>query len=99
MARKKMKEVSSLTVDELNTKIRDSEKELFESRLKLASGNLENTARPWQVNELYLQRLDAALQHFERYQRIEGKDKQVTKWIVDLKRRLNVKQRTAKVAE
>ncbi len=51
------------------------------------------------LNELYLQRLDAALQHFERYQRIEGEDKQVTKWIVDLRRRLNVKQRTANVAE
>ena len=49
--------------------------------------------------ELYLQRLDAALQHFERYQRIEGEDKQVTKWIVDLKRRVDAKQRTAKVAE
>ena len=51
------------------------------------------------LNELYLQRLDVALQHFERYQRIEGEDEQVTRWIVDLKRRLNAKQRTAKVAE
>jgi tetratricopeptide (TPR) repeat protein len=51
------------------------------------------------LNELYLQRLDAALQHFERYQEIQGEDKQVAKWIVDLKRRLNVKQRTAKVTE
>ncbi len=51
------------------------------------------------LNELYLQRLDAALQHFERYQRIEGEDKQVTKWIVDLRRRLDAKQRTANVAE
>ena len=51
------------------------------------------------LNELYLQRLDAALQHFEQYQRIEGEDKQVEKWIVDLKRRLDVKQRTANVAE
>jgi len=51
------------------------------------------------LNELYLQRLDAALQHFERYQEIHGEDKQVKKWIVDLKRRLNVKQRTAKVTE
>ena len=51
------------------------------------------------LNELYLRRLDAALQHFERYQEIEGEDKQVTKWIVDLRRRLDVKQRTAKVTE
>ncbi len=51
------------------------------------------------LNELYLQRLDAALQHFEHYREIAGEDKQVTKWIADLKRRLNAKQRTAKVAE
>ena len=51
------------------------------------------------LNELYLQRLDAALQHFERYEELEGEDKQVTKWIVDLRRRLDVKQRTAKVTE
>jgi tetratricopeptide (TPR) repeat protein len=51
------------------------------------------------LNELYLQRLDAALQHFERYQEIEGEDKQVAKWISDLKRRLDVQQRAAKVTE
>jgi len=51
------------------------------------------------LNELYLQRLDAALRHFERYQEIEGEDKQVTKWIADLKRRLNAQQRAANVAE
>ena len=51
------------------------------------------------LNELYLQRLDAALQHFERYQEIEGEDKQVVKWIADLRRRLDAQQRTAKVAE
>ena len=49
------------------------------------------------LNELYLQRLDAALQHFERYEELEGEDKQVMKWIADLKRRLDVKPRTAKV--
>ncbi len=51
------------------------------------------------LNELYLQRLDAALQHFERYQMIEGEDGQVTKWIVDLRRRVEAKPRTANVAE
>ena len=51
------------------------------------------------LNELYLQRLDAALRHFERYQEIEGEDRQVTKWIADLRRRLDAQQRTAKVAE
>ena len=51
------------------------------------------------LNELYLQRLDAALQHFEQYQALAGGDKQVEKWIVDLKRRVAAHQRTANVAE
>ena len=40
------------------------------------------------LNELYLQRLDAALQHFELYQELAGEDKQVEKWISDLRRRV-----------
>ena len=51
------------------------------------------------LNELYLQRLDAALQHFEIYQSIVGEDKQVAKWITDLKRRVTANQRTANVAD
>ena len=49
--------------------------------------------------ELYLQRLDAALRHFEIYQELEGGDKQVEKWIADLRRRVAATQRTANVAE
>ena len=51
------------------------------------------------LNDLYLQRLDAALQHYERYQEIAGKDDQVAKWIVDLKRRIGAAERTANVTE
>lgn len=51
------------------------------------------------LNELYLQRLDIALQHFERYQALGNDDKQVEKWIVDLKRRIAATQRTANVTE
>ncbi len=51
------------------------------------------------LNELYLQRLDVALQHFEAYQRLVGEDKQVEKWIADLRRRVAASQRTANVAE
>ncbi len=51
------------------------------------------------LNELYLQRLESALQHFETYQGLVGEDKQVEKWIADLKRRLAAAQRTANVAE
>ena len=51
------------------------------------------------LNELYLQRFDAALQHFETYQALVGEDKQVEKWIADLRRRVAATQRTANVAE
>lgn len=51
------------------------------------------------LNELYLQRLDIALEHFEKYQQLIGEDKQVEKWIADLKRRITADQRTANVTE
>jgi Tfp pilus assembly protein PilF len=51
------------------------------------------------LNDLYLQRLDAALQHYERYQELAGEDQQVSKWIADLKRRISATQRTANVTE
>ena len=51
------------------------------------------------LNELYLQRLDVALQHFEVYQRLVDSDKQVEKWIADLTRRVAASQQTANVAE
>jgi tetratricopeptide (TPR) repeat protein len=49
--------------------------------------------------DLYLQRLDAALAHYERYQELAGEDQQVSKWIADLKRRISATQRTANVTE
>jgi len=51
------------------------------------------------LNELYLQRLEAALRHFETYQSLVGEDKQVAKWITDLTRRVAASQQTANVAE
>ena len=51
------------------------------------------------LNELYLQRLELALQHFERYQELVGEDKQVGRWITDLQRRVAANQRTANVTE
>jgi len=51
------------------------------------------------LNELYLQRLDVALHHFETYQSLVGEDKQVAKWIKDLTRRVAANQRTANVAD
>ena len=51
------------------------------------------------LNELYLQRIDLALLHFEYYQSLIGGDEKVEKWIVDLKRRVEANQRTANVTE
>ena len=51
------------------------------------------------LNELYLQRLEPALQHFEIYQTLVGEDKQVEKWISDLRRRVAANQQTANVAD
>ena len=44
------------------------------------------------LNELYLQRLETALEHFEQYQSIVGEDKQVERWIADLRRRVAAAQ-------
>lgn len=49
--------------------------------------------------ELYLQRLEPALQHFETYQELGSGDDQVARWIVDLRRRVAAMQRTANARE
>jgi Tfp pilus assembly protein PilF len=51
------------------------------------------------LNELYLQKLDTALLHFERYLELGGQDEEVEKWVADLKRRIGASQRTANVTE
>lgn len=51
------------------------------------------------LNDLYLRRLDVALVHYERYQALVGEDKQVTRWIADLKRRIDSAPRAANVTE
>jgi len=51
------------------------------------------------LNELYLQRLEVALQHFETYQSLVGEDAQVEKWISDLRRRVAADKQAANVAE
>ncbi len=44
------------------------------------------------LNELYLQRLDTALKHFEQYQSLVGEDELVGRWIADLRRRVAAAQ-------
>jgi len=47
MAHKQFKEIKELTVEELNSKVRVLEKEIFESRIQLATGQLANPAGIW----------------------------------------------------
>ncbi|MDZ7644193.1 MAG: tetratricopeptide repeat protein [Woeseiaceae bacterium] len=51
------------------------------------------------LSELYLQRLEQALTHFQRYQELTGEDEEVGRWIIDLERRVAANQRTANVTE
>ncbi len=48
------------------------------------------------LHDLYLLKADRALSSYERYQQLQaGEDQEVSKWIVDLKRRVRAPQKTA----
>ena len=49
--KKKMKDLKNLTKDELNSKVRAAESELFQSRMKLKTGQLANTAALWSTRK------------------------------------------------
>jgi Flp pilus assembly protein TadD len=51
------------------------------------------------LNELYLQRFEPALRCYERYLDLGGDDEQVSRWVVDLKRRLAATGSTANARE
>lgn len=51
------------------------------------------------LNELYLQRLEAALRCYERYLELGGADERVSRWVVDLKRRIAAHESTADARE
>lgn len=51
MAKKKLEAIKNLTVKELNQKILDAQKALFESKIKLTTGQLENTAMIWKTRK------------------------------------------------
>jgi tetratricopeptide (TPR) repeat protein len=51
------------------------------------------------LNDLYFQRLDDALHHYQRYQELAGEDEEVSRWIADLTRRIGANQRSANVTE
>lgn len=49
--------------------------------------------------DLYLQRPEEALLHYERYQILAGEDERVKKWIIDLRRRLGITEPTTRIAQ
>lgn len=51
MATKRFKELKSLSKAELATKIRESESQLFEVRMKKSTGQLEDTASIWRLRK------------------------------------------------
>lgn len=51
------------------------------------------------LNELYLQRLEPALRCYERYLELGGDDERVSRWVVDLERRLQLSESTATARE
>lgn len=51
MATKRFKELKNLSNDELMTKMRESEAQLFEVRMKKATGQLEDTAKIWRLRK------------------------------------------------
>lgn len=51
MAKKKLEAMKNLTEKELNQKILDAQKSLFEAKIKKTTGQLENTASIWKTRK------------------------------------------------
>jgi|LakMenEpi03Aug12_release.lakeMendotaPanAssembly.Ray.scaffolds.fasta_scaffold5599365_1 large subunit ribosomal protein L29 len=51
MAKKKLEALKNLSVKEMNQKILDGRKAMFEAKIKLATGQLENTALLWKTRK------------------------------------------------
>jgi large subunit ribosomal protein L29 len=51
VAKKKLETLKSLSLKELTQKTLDAQKSLFESKIKLATGQLENTAILWKTRK------------------------------------------------
>jgi large subunit ribosomal protein L29 len=47
MAKKKLEQVKSLSPKEMQLKVSEAQKALFENRIKLSTGQLENTSLIW----------------------------------------------------
>lgn len=51
MANKRMKEIKNLSKDELKSKARELESNLFQARMKRATGQLADTAQVWRLRK------------------------------------------------
>ncbi|MBI2712176.1 MAG: 50S ribosomal protein L29 [Bdellovibrio sp.] len=51
MATKRIRELRNLSKAELTTKIRESEDQLFQTRMKKVTGQLEDTAALWRLRK------------------------------------------------
>jgi len=51
VAKKKLEALRNLSLKEMNQKIADGRKALFEAKIKLATGQLENTAIIWKTRK------------------------------------------------
>lgn len=51
MAKKKLESLKSLSVKELGQKLTENQKALFEGKIKLSTGQLENTASIWKTRK------------------------------------------------
>lgn len=51
MANKRIKELRNLSADELVVKARELEKEVFQTRMKRATGQLEDSASLWRLRK------------------------------------------------
>lgn len=51
MATKRFSEIKNLSKDELTTKIRETEAQLFQARMKHVTGQLSDTASIWRLRK------------------------------------------------
>ena len=51
MSTKRFKELKNLSKDELTAKVREFEGDLFQTRMKLTTGQLQDTAKVWRLRK------------------------------------------------
>ena len=51
MATKRFKELKNMSADELKTRLRESEAQLFDSKMKKTTGQLGNTSTLWRIRK------------------------------------------------